>query len=75
MAPGRSAWISDILRPRSLTRRIPSSRSRAPQAAAAVYSPRLCPATKSGVRPSVARNLRERHADREQGGLDDLGLS
>ena len=52
IAPGRSDWISAIRRPRSLTRRMPSSAPRAPQAAAAVYSPRLWPATKSGEMPS-----------------------
>ena len=51
IAPGLSSWIAAMSRPRSHTRRIPSSAPRAPAATAAVYSPRLCPATKSGRSP------------------------
>ena len=50
IAPGRSDWVSAMRRPRSATSRIPSSVDSAPDETAAVYSPRLCPATSSGRR-------------------------
>lgn len=52
IAPGRSDWMSAMRRPRSDTSAIPSAGLRHPAATAAVYSPRLCPATKSGCTPA-----------------------
>ena len=73
IAPGLSSWISAICRPRSHTRRIPSSAPRAPAATAAVYSPRLCPATKSGRRPVPAGHLVHGHGESEQRRLGHVG--
>ena len=52
IVPGVSVCASFISLPRKATSRMPSSSETAPDAAAAVYSPRLCPATKSGRIPS-----------------------
>ncbi len=52
IAPGRCDCISAMRRPRSDTSAIPSAGLRHPAATAAVYSPRLCPVTKSGCRPA-----------------------
>jgi hypothetical protein len=52
MPPGRSDWMSAIRRPRFETSRMPTSAGMAPLATAAVYSPRLWPATKSAPMPA-----------------------
>src|SRR5580700_1931335 len=51
IVPGASSPALAMASPRATTRRMPSSKPRAPLATSAVYSPRLCPAHAAGVRP------------------------
>ena len=73
MAPTPTGTATCMARPRSRTVRTASAKERAPAATRAEYSPRLCPATKSGLGRRAAEGPRHHGGMGEDGRLGVLG--